>query len=105
MHMQVTSDGPELAVALVGRLDLAGVQAIDTEFTRKVTSSTRPVVLDCAQLLFIASLGIGMIVAAAKGLRRKGLALRLLNPQPLVEETLRSAGIHNILPIVRASGA
>jgi anti-sigma B factor antagonist len=104
MHMQVTSEGPELAVALVGRLDLAGVQAIDTEFTRKVTSSTRPVALDCAQLAFIASLGIGMIVAAAKGLRRKGLALRLLNPQPLVEETLRSAGIHNILPIVHASG-
>src|SRR5262249_24548485 len=100
MHLQVLREGGLTRVILDGRLDVAGVQQGQDQFTIGVNTALRSAVVDCSQLAFIASLGIGMLVTAAKGLRRKGRTMILLRPQPMIEETLRMAGIHNIIPIL-----
>ncbi len=100
MHLEVTIDGGNLRVVLEGRLDLTGVNAISNQFAFQVAGHDGPAVVDCRKVSFMGSLGMGMLVAAAKALRRKGHSLTLLEPQPLVEEVLRTAGIHNVVPIV-----
>lgn len=100
MHLQLSTDGNRLRVVLDGRLDVAGIQSISDQFSFKVSTHDGPVLVDCSKVTFLASLGIGMIVNAAKGLQRRGHVMTLLRPQPMVEDVLRTTGIHNVVPIV-----
>lgn len=99
MRLQVRKAGAVLEVELDGRLDLAGVKQINDQFSFQVTAHDGPAVVDCSKVSFVASLGLGMLVAAAKALRRKGHTLTLLRPRPVVEEVLRTAGIHKLVEI------
>ncbi|MBL8747707.1 MAG: STAS domain-containing protein [Planctomycetes bacterium] len=100
MQLQVRNDGGTLIVTLEGRLDVAAIQVIGDRFAFQATTHDGPVVVDCSAVTFLASLGIGMFVSAAKGLQRRGHALTLLRPQPMVEDVLRTTGLHNLVSIV-----
>ena len=86
-------------VAIVGRLDIAGVNAIADQFTFNTTPLRKTTLVDVYQLTFIASLGIGMLVSAAKSLQRHGARMVLVGPTGLVLQTLESAGIDQVIGI------
>jgi anti-anti-sigma factor len=96
-----TQDGsePVTRVALVGMLDLTGVGQIETKFMAATVARGKNTVVDLSQLSFIASMGMGVLVSAYKGLKRKGAKVVLLNPQADVESALLVARLHEILPI------
>lgn len=99
MQLQVRKNGAVMEVELEGRLDVAGVGRINDQFSFQVIAHDGPVVVDFSKVSFVASLGLGMLVTAAKALRRKGHVLTVFSPQPLVQETLRTAGIHRVVEI------
>lgn len=105
MKIECTSKDDFTLVALDGRLDVEGVQQVGDAFSFQVTVGRKPAVVDCSRLSFVASLGIGLLVTAAKALSRSGHKLVLLRPSPAVEETLRTAGIHHLMPIVHDDAA
>ena len=84
-------------VKLVGKLDIQGVNAINGEFAAKVSNSETPVILDLSQVDFIASLGMRVLLTAARELAKRGARLVLLKPQALVKEALSVAGLDEIL--------
>jgi anti-anti-sigma factor len=86
-------------LALIGKLDVAGLHAIDVKFHGYTASRRRPTLVDLSQVEFINSLGMGMFVSCAQSLRRHRANMVLLNPQPLVEEAMRSVGLHQAVPI------
>lgn len=86
-------------LALVGRLDLQGVQRVELPFTTHVATRGKPAVVDMSGVTFLASLGIRMLMSCAKALKAKGQALVLVNPQPLVREVLKIGGLDAVLPI------
>jgi anti-anti-sigma factor len=88
-------------VKLIGKLDVVGLHEVDIKFHGYTAAAARPCIVDMAEVEFIASLGIGMLVSCAQSLRRKGTRMVLLNPQELVETTLRATGIHQMIPIVK----
>jgi anti-sigma B factor antagonist len=83
---------------LVGRLDIEGVTKIEDKFAFAVMTETAPVLVDLSQVDFIASIGIRMLLMSAKALQRRGGRLVLYKPQPLVGETLATAGIDLLIP-------
>lgn len=85
-------------LTLVGRLDIEGVTKIEDKFAFAVMTETAPVLVDLAQVDFIASIGIRMLLMSAKALQRRGGRLVLYKPQPLVGETLVTAGIDLLIP-------
>ena len=85
-------------IALCGRLDIRGVSEIENRFLFTTTSRRVPAVIDLSEVEFIASLGIGMLVGAAKALTRQGLGLVLLVPPGLVRETLELSGLTRVVP-------
>ncbi len=99
MQLKARNDGGTLRVTLEGRLDVAAIQVVGDRFAFQTTTHDGPVVVDCSAVTFLASLGIGMFVGAAKGLQRRGHTLTLLRPQPRVEEVLRTTGLHNFVSI------
>jgi anti-anti-sigma factor len=86
-------------IALIGRLDIAGLHATDVKFHGYTAARRRPTLVDMSQVEFIASLGMGMLISCAKSLQRFGVKMVLLNPKGLVEEALKAVGIDQVIPI------
>jgi anti-anti-sigma factor len=86
-------------LALSGRLDLAGTQAIETQFAALTAGSKETAIVDLREVTFLASLGMRMLVSSARTLLKAGARLVLLGPQPPVRLALESAGLAAILPI------
>jgi anti-anti-sigma factor len=89
-------------LALIGKIDVAGLHAIDVKFHGYTAARRKPTLVDLSQVDFINSLGMGMFVSCAQSLRRFRANMVLLNPQPLVEEAMRSVGLHQAVPIAQS---
>src|SRR6516162_2333996 len=90
-------------LAIVGKLDVAGMHAIDVKFHGYTAARRRPTLVDISGLEFISSLGMGMFISCARSLLRYGAKMVLLNPQPQVEEVLKAVGVDQGIPIVRSA--
>ncbi len=101
MEFDVKSDAVNkvLVLHLRGRLDVGGVQAVEAGFNRQLQMATRPVLLEMSGVEFMGSLGIRLLLGAAKHLQQRSLSMVLLNPAPLVEDTWYSAGLAEIVPV------
>jgi anti-anti-sigma factor len=101
MELKVIEKTDEMTrVALIGRLDVAGVGEIENTFLHAAISRKKPVIADLSELTFVTSIGLRMLIKGAKVLKESDAILVLLKPQELVEDTLASAGVDRILPVV-----
>ena len=101
MDMQVSELGGKVTcVRLSGRLDAPGADGIDTRFTAAVVGAGRDAVIDLSGVSFVASMGIRMLIAAARGLHAKGAQLVLFGAQALVYTVLDQAALDQIIPLV-----
>ncbi len=87
-------------VVLSGKLDVMGLHEVDIKFHAYTAGRKKPAIIDMADVDFIASLGMGMLISCAQSLTRNGAQMVLVNPQAMVKETLNTAGIGKIIPIV-----
>ncbi len=97
---QIQRDEDITHLVLAGRLDAAGVQEVDIKFSAYTAARRKSTLVDLSQVEFIASLGIGMLIASAKALQRHGAAMVLLSPQESVEKVLKTLGIDQVIPVV-----
>jgi anti-anti-sigma factor len=86
------------AVVLRGRLDAAGAGRIDREMAA-VAASRRAVVIDLSQVKALTSLGVRLLLLAAKTVHGKGGRLVVLSPDSNVAAVLSVAGTEEILPV------
>ena len=89
-------------LALIGKLDVTGLHAVDIKFHGYTAARRRPTLVDLSQVEFISSLGMGMFISCAHSLRRHGAKMVLLNPQPLVEEAMNAVGLGQAVPIAHS---
>jgi anti-sigma B factor antagonist len=94
-------EGAVTRVTLVGKLDLAGAEAIKAPLATMAAAAGR-VVVDMAGVDFIASVGIRRLVLAAEAIARHSGKLVLFRPTPLVAEVLLTLGLEKLLPIARS---
>jgi anti-anti-sigma factor len=88
-------------VVLAGKLDIAGAQKLATPLAAAADARNN-VVVDMAAVDFITSVGIRELVMAAKTVARASRILVLLDPNPVVRHILVTAGLADLLPIVRS---
>lgn len=101
MQLEILRSDDHLThVALRGRLDLEGVQSIQNQFVFATAPRRKPTIVDLAQVTFLASLAIGMLVSVGKTLKGHGAPIVLCAPSAMVGKTLRAAGIDHLMPIV-----
>lgn len=98
---EVVSDQRYTHVALSGRIDPDGVHGVGFQFHKLAAFPHKNLVVDMSGVTFIASLGIGMLLTAAKELAATGNKMVLLGPQKLVEGALRTAGLTGLIHISR----
>lgn len=91
-------------LALVGKLDVSGLHAVQAKFNDYAAETRRHTIVDLSELEFIGSLGIGMLISCAKVIAQNGLRMVLAGPQPEVDTVLRMTGIDHAIPIVGSVG-
>ncbi len=95
----ISEDKPFSHVKLSGRLDTAGVDFVETSFVAATAEGGKPAVVDMSEVDFMGSMGIRMLVAAAKKLAGQGEKLVLLNPHEFVDETMKNADLYMLIPV------
>jgi anti-sigma B factor antagonist len=88
-----------IRVALNGRLDTLGVDQIEVKFNAVVIASGRDTLLDMSGVSFVSSMGIRVLVTAARTLRLRQARLVMFGAQPLVRETLHSMAIDSLIAL------
>ena len=91
-------------VILEGRLDITGAGVIDLQFNA-IAGSHRGVVVDLANVSFLASIGIRTLLLGAKAVQRRGGVFVLLNPVVEVEKILEVTGVVDLMPVYRDAEA
>src|SRR5262249_36695283 len=87
-------------IRLEGRLDITGAQDVDLRFAGICSTVARGAVVDLSGVTFLASMGIRTLISNAKALERRGAAMALFAPTPLVIEVLASVGIEELIPVL-----
>src|SRR5215831_5202150 len=95
----VRADDSITHVALIGRLDIQGVNEIQYDFNHQTTVLPKPTIVDLSKVSYIASLGLSMLVSTAKHLQRHGVKMVLLAPNKTVKETYEMSGLHGLIPV------
>ena len=89
-----------IIIKLTGRLDLQGVNEIDEEFKALYSNLSGCLFVDMSEVEFLASLGMRMLMMAAKKLHQSGGKVVVIKPQEVVENALRMSGLDQVIAIV-----
>ena len=101
MDFDVVELGPRAQkLVLTGRLDAATVAAVETRFTAVLAASGRSAILDLRGLDFLASLGIRLLLSAARVVSRRGGKVVLFGAQPMVAQVMEAMALDAVLPLV-----
>lgn len=98
LRSEQLADGVE-KISLVGRMDSLGGYDINLRLSELVASRKLLAVVDLSEVSFLASIGIRTLVVNARAQSSRGGVMALANPQPLVAEVLKMAGIDTIIPV------
>jgi anti-anti-sigma factor len=99
MEVKIADEGSTAHVALIGRLDIQGAEAVAMPLAT-LAGSKQNVVLDMSQVNFLASIGMRHLVSATKALGRRGGQLIIVAPQDVVREVITTAGLASMIPMV-----
>ncbi len=86
---------------LSGRFDKAARVPVETALAAGDGHPCKQVVLDFSNVSSMDSAGIGKVLLLYHSLRKKGVALTVMNPRPLVEELLHLVNLSTFIPISR----
>jgi anti-anti-sigma factor len=86
-------------IKLIGQLDIIGVGTIETKFSGYCAGENPRVLVDLADVDFLASIGIRLLTLNAKSISSRGGRMVLLQPSPEVRRVLEITGIPAIIPI------
>ena len=93
-----TLDGNKLRVALDGRIDTLTAPQLESELKPLLNGITE-LVLDFAQVAYISSAGLRVLLATQKSMRTAGGSLMITNAVPAVREVFDITGFSDILTL------
>jgi anti-anti-sigma factor len=100
MQITISDDtGPTAKVELVGRLDIAGAEAIALPLATLAGGKTN-IIVDMSGVSFVSSIGIRQLVLASKAISRRGGKLVLVNPTDMVRDVFVTSDLSDLLPMV-----
>jgi anti-anti-sigma factor len=89
-----------LLVAIGGEASFDQAEVLEARLLRIPREGYSLVVLDLAELTFLSSLAMGALVAFRRGLRRRGVEVRLANVPAQVWSALESAGLGKLFELI-----
>jgi len=98
LNLQVLqSDEQILIIAFSGKLDALGLPSVETKFHALINNQNSPVILDFKEVTFLSSLGIRMLLTAAKDVARQGFILKIDHARDDIRKIIEMAGLSELL--------
>ena len=91
--------GPIEVVRLAGSLDMYSFPRLETQLTQLFQQKHYSVLLDCKELDYIGSAGLGALIGFAKQAREKGGDLKLLNVPERIYKIIELLGFTKVLQV------
>jgi len=86
-------------VQLLGELDMATAPQLRDELARLATDGSTLVTVDMANLAFIDSTGLSVLIGGLKRLRQQGGDMALRSPGPATRKVLEITGLTQVFAI------
>jgi anti-sigma B factor antagonist len=103
MKMEVSND--TVRITGINELGAANSGAFRDWVRSSIRNGQRNIEVDLSQTTFIDSCGLGALIALHKTACSREGTLRLLNPQPSVQQVLQLTRMHRLFEIVRTTPA
>ena len=97
MKMTKTQNGTSLTIALEGRLDTMTAPELEKELNASLNDADT-LTMDFANLAYISSAGLRVLLSAHKVMSRKG-GMKVVNVNEIVKEVFDVTGFADILSI------
>lgn len=94
----LTSDA--ICITLAGRLDTPGVDRVETRFNAAAVANNQNAAIDLSAVSFVSSMGVRMLIGAARAMQQRGHRMVLFGAPPLVQETLDNVALDQLIPLV-----
>lgn len=99
MQIFKTNSGNKVVLRLEGRLDTSTSSTLEKELAAIFDAGEANVALDMADLVYVSSAGLRVLLAAHKKCAAKGGELVVYNVANVISEVFRVTGFANILNI------
>ncbi len=97
MEIKKELNGTALTIQVIGRLDAASAPELSKELTTALNGVTE-LTFDFAQLKYIASAGLRVLLVAQKRMNKQG-SMKLINVSEAVMEVLDMTGFASLMTI------
>ncbi len=97
-HDDVGADLRRIVIA--GRLDIPGTDSVASRLVELAAAAKKAVVVDLSAVKFLASVGIGALIASAKAVKQRGGKMVLVvNDGSTVRMSLEATGVDQLIPV------
>ena len=92
-----------VVVTAEGRIDFAGAQALEAAVAPALApdSGVRGLVIDLANVDYISSVGLRVLMVAAKALRARKASIAIASLKPIVAEIVEISRFHHVVDVRR----
>ena len=99
--MKLEINGDTLRISAVKELSATNANSFRDETRRAFGTDQLNIEIDLSQTNSVDSCGLGALVALHKTAASRGGALRLLHPNPAVQQILELTRMHRILEVIK----
>ena len=99
MDLTTSWQGRVLVATLKGELDMKNHAVLEEALQEMASADASGVVLNFAEVICIASVGIGMLMKLVKAAQARGMGVRLAAPRPAVKMVLEMVRVESVLPM------
>jgi anti-sigma B factor antagonist len=100
--MKLQADGDTLRISAVKELSATTSNSFRDEARRAFGDKQMNIEINLSQTSAVDSCGLGALVALHKTVSGRGGVLRLLNPNPAVQQILELTRMHRIFEIIKS---
>ena len=89
-----------MTLTIDGELDASSCIVLDESIQQVVNEKEKKILVDCKQLSYISSAGLGVFMSYLQDFRKNDIRMVLFNMNPQVKEVFRILGLDNLIKIV-----
>ena len=83
----------EFVIAIKGEIDVYSAPGFKESLTESINDVDHDIILDCSELSYIDSMGLGILVGALKRVKEKGKNIIIRNPKSTVRKLFKITGL------------
>jgi anti-anti-sigma factor len=88
-----------LVATAAGRIDFAGAQVLEGALAPALDGPARGIVIDLADVDYISSVGLRVLMVAAKAMRARKASIAVASLQPVVAEIFEISRFHHVVDV------